>query len=74
MFEEMLEEIVQMALKRGVHFGSIQIVDSVHSLADVNTDKDQKRQGKGQGPHDPDARWGVKHKRKVKTKDGRAEE
>jgi transposase len=54
-FEEMLEEIVQMALKGGIHFGSIQIVDSVHSIADVNTDKDQKRQGKGKGPHDPDA-------------------
>jgi IS5 family transposase len=73
-FEEMLEEIVQMALKRGIHFGSIQIVDSVHSIADVNTDKDQKRQGKGKGPHDPDAQWGVKHKRKVKTEDGKGEE
>jgi IS5 family transposase len=69
-FEEMLEEIVQMALQRGIHFGTIQIVDSVHSIADVNTDKDQKRQGKGKGPHDPDAQWGVKHKRKVKTGDG----
>jgi IS5 family transposase len=56
-FEEMLEEIVQMALKQ--------------DIADVNTDKDQKRQGKGKGPHDPDARWGVKHKRKVKTEDGK---
>jgi len=73
-FEEMLEEIVQMALKRGIHFGSIQIVDSVHSIADVNTDKDQKRQGKGKGPHDADAQWGVKHKRKVKTEDGQEEE
>jgi len=44
-FEEMLEEIVQMALKQSIQFGSIQIVDSVHSIADVNTDKDQKRQG-----------------------------
>jgi IS5 family transposase len=73
-FEEMLEEIVQMALKRGIHFGSIQIVDSVHSIADVNTDKEQKRQGTGEGSHDPDAQWGEKHKRKVKTKDGREEE
>jgi len=70
-FEEMLEEIVQMALKRGIHFGSIQIVDSVHSIANVNTDKDQKRPGKGKGPHDPDAQWGVKHKRIVKTENGK---
>lgn len=27
-FEEMLEEIVQIALQSGIHFGSIQIVDS----------------------------------------------
>lgn len=69
-FEEMLAEIVQMALQGGVQFGSIQIVDSVHSVANVNTAKDKKRQGKGKGPHDPDAQWGVKHKRKVKTEEG----
>jgi transposase len=58
-FEEMLEEIVQVALRSGIQFGSIQIVDSVHSIANMNTDKDQKRQNKGQGPRDPGARWGV---------------
>jgi len=73
-FEEMLEEIVQMALRSGIQFSSIQIVDSVHSVADVNTDKDHKRQKKGKGPRDPDARWGVKHTRKVKTEDGKEEE
>jgi len=73
-FEEMLEEIVQMALERGIQFGSIQIVDSVHSVADVNTDKDRKRQGKGKGRHDPDAQWGVKHTRKVKNEAGQEEE
>ena len=73
-FEEMLEEIVQIALQQGIKFGSIQIVDSVHSIANVNTDKDQKRQGKGDGPRDPDARWGVKHKRKVKNEEGKEEE
>ena len=71
--EERLEEIVQMALESGIHFGSIQIVDSVHSIADVNTDKDQRRQKKGKGPRDADAKWGVKHKRKVKTEDGKEE-
>jgi len=70
-FEDMLDEIVQMAMQAGVQFGSIQIVDSVHSIANVNTAKDKKRQGKGKGPHDPDAQWGVKHKRKVKTEKGK---
>jgi hypothetical protein len=49
---------VQIALRSGIRFGAIQIVDSVHSIANVNTDKDQNRQGKGKGPRDPDARWG----------------
>jgi IS5 family transposase len=72
-FEELLQEIVQIALHKGIRFGAIQIVDSVHCIANVNTDKDQNRQGKGKGPRDPDARWGVKHSRKVKTEDGKEE-
>ncbi len=73
-FEDMLAEIVQMAVDSGIQFGSIQIVDSVHSIANVNTAKDQVRQKHGEEPHDPDARWGVKHKRKVKTEQGTEEE
>jgi len=70
-FEEILDEIIQIALKSGVQFGSIQIVDSVHSVANVNTAKDNSRKNKGKGAHDPDARWGAKHKRKVKTEEGK---
>lgn len=73
-FEDMLAEIVQMAVDSGIQFGSIQVVDSVHSIANVNTAKDQVRQKHGEEPHDPDARWGVKHKRKVKTEQGTEEE
>jgi len=69
-FEEMLAQIVQEAVIRGVKFGSIQIIDSVHTLANVNTDKDQTRQNKGKGPRDGDAQWGVKHKHKVKNEKG----
>jgi len=73
-FEAMLAEIVQMAVESGIHFGSIQIVDSVHSIANVNTAKDQARQKRGKEPHDPDAKWGAKHKRKFKTENGQEEE
>jgi transposase, IS5 family len=73
-FQDLLEEIVQIALRSGIRFGAIQIVDSVHSIANVNTDKDQKRQGKGKGPRDPDAGWGVKHTRKVQTEEGKKED
>lgn len=72
--QEMLEEIVRIALQSGIQYGSIQIVDSVHSIAKVNTYKDHQRQDQGKRSCDPDARWGVKHKRKVKTEDGKEEE
>jgi IS5 family transposase len=72
-FEEMLAEIVQTALRKGVQFGAIQIVDSVHSVANVNTDKDEQRQQKGKPPRDRDARWGVKHQRKVRNAQGKVE-
>lgn len=72
-FQEMLEEIVRIALEKGIQFGSIQLIDSVHSIAKVNTAKDQQRQNKGKGPKDPDARWGAKHKHKVKTENGKEE-
>jgi transposase len=38
-FEEMLKEIVGIAIQRGVQFGSIQVVDSVHTVANVNTQR-----------------------------------
>jgi IS5 family transposase len=70
-FNDMLAEIVRTALAKGIHFGSIQIVDSVHSVANVNIGKDQQRQRNGKDPHDPDAHWGVKNKRKVKDEEGK---
>jgi IS5 family transposase len=73
-FEDMLAEIVRMAVESGIQFGSIQIVDSVHSIANVNTAKDQVRKKHGEEPRDPGAKWGVKHKRKVKTENGKEEE
>jgi len=70
-FQEMLAEIIQIVLEKGVKFGSLQIIDSVHSIANVNTAKDKKQEDKGKGPRDPDAKWGVKHKRKAKTPEGK---
>jgi len=71
-FEGMLREIIIIAQEKGVEFGSIQVMDSVHTVADVNTEKDEKRQKKeGKPPRDPHARWGVKHTRRVKTQQGR---
>ena len=73
-FEELLTEIIQIALESGVQFGSIQIVDSVHSIANVNIRKDDSQQKKGKGPRDPDAKWGVKHSKKVEDEHGNSKE
>jgi len=70
-FEEMLRQIVVIAEEVGVQFGRIQVLDSVHTVADVNPQKDETRQNKeGKGPRDPSARWGVKHTRRVKNSQG----
>jgi len=59
-YERMLERIIEEAREAGITFGPIQLVDSTHSVADVNVAKDDRRQDKGQEPRDPDARWGCK--------------
>jgi IS5 family transposase len=68
---ELLEEIVRQAIEAGVVFGSIQVVDSTHTVADVNVNKDKRRQEKeGKERRDRGARWGVKGKRKVQDTEG----
>ncbi|MEA3325999.1 MAG: transposase [Chloroflexota bacterium] len=70
-FEGLLAELVQAALAAGVRFGSLQVIDSVHSIANVNTAKDERRKHEGKGPHDPDAKWGAKGKHKYKDATGK---
>ena len=72
MFEGLLAEIVQIVLTSGIQFGSLQVIDSVHSEANVNTGKDKGRKEDGKGPRDPDAEWGAKGSQKVKDKNGQA--
>jgi len=70
--ESLLAEIVRIAIDKGIEFGSVQVLDSTHSVADVNTSKDESRKKGGQGPRDPDASWGVKHSRQVRDEQGNA--
>jgi IS5 family transposase len=71
-FEVMLAEIVRLAQEKGVPFGSIQVMDSVHTVANVNVDKDQQRRKRlGQGQRDPGAGWGVKDSWPGKTAQGK---
>lgn len=57
-FEVLLAEIVQIALTSGIQFGTLQVIDSLHSEANVNTTKDKGRKDDGKEPRDPDAKWG----------------
>ena len=60
-----------MAKERGVSFGKLQIVDTVHVVADVNLEKDKARQKEGKAPRDKDATWGVKGEKVIVGKDGK---
>lgn len=60
-FEAVLQRVVAQARGHGITFGRIQVVDSVHTVADVNVEEDdQRRKGGGKPRRDPDARWGTK--------------
>jgi len=59
-FRELLEEMVRQAKAQGVVFGKLQIIDSVHSQADVNPQKEGGRRREGKPPRDPEATWKVK--------------
>jgi IS5 family transposase len=53
-FDEMLAEIMRLAQERGVPFGSIQMIDSVHTVANVNMGKDRQwRKHPDEGSRDP---------------------
>jgi IS5 family transposase len=65
-FEMASDEILRQAMAAGVKMGTIQLVDSVHTVADVDNDADRKRQQGGKPPRDPQARL-VKKGRRRKT-------
>jgi IS5 family transposase len=70
-FEMLLQEIIAIAKEQGIAFGSLQVLDSVHVIADVNVPKDEARQRTGQAARDADAAWGVKHTKKVRDQEGK---
>jgi len=65
------DALLQQAREQGLEIGHIQILDSVHTQADVNSGKDSQRQDQGQPPRDPDARVVHKGRREVVEPDGR---
>jgi len=69
-YEEMFDAIIKIAQEKGVQFGQLQIVDSVHVVADVNVGKDKQRRREGKPPRDRDAHWGSKGQKTEETGNG----
>lgn len=67
---EVFEGLLRQARGQGVEMGSLQVLDSVHTQADVNLLKDRDRQDADQPPRDPDAQVVNKGKRRVVEPDG----
>ena len=66
----LFDRLLQQARDHGLRLGGIQLLDSAHTRAAVNAEKDKEREKKGQAPRDPDARVVHKGKRKVVEADG----
>ena len=74
-YEALFNEMVRIAMEKGITFGAVQTIDSVHTIANVNLTKDKfKQKKKGKPPRDKDASWGVKKVKKVKQPDGTVKE
>ena len=70
-YEDSFDEIIIVAMKKGVKFGKLQVVDSVHTIANVNLIKDERRKKEGKLSRDADALWGGKGNKLVVGEDGK---
>ncbi len=68
-YDELFDGIIIIAQEKGVKFGKLQVVDSVHLVANVNLGKDKQRQRWGKPPRDKGATWGAKGDKIVVGKD-----
>jgi len=64
------DQVLQQAQAAGITLGKIQVVDSVHSVADVDNDADRERQEQGKPPRDPQAQLVQKGKHAVTQPNG----
>lgn len=70
-WENLFNQIILLAKDKGIIFGKLQIIDSTHSTADVNREKDKQRRKEGKSSRDPDATLKTKGEKEVYTKDGK---
>jgi len=66
----LFDDLIREAHAQGLEFGELQVLDSVHTQADVNRTKDRDRQDQGKPPRDPDARVVDKGQRQVVEANG----
>jgi transposase, IS5 family len=69
-FQAIGDSVLRQACAAGIQLGQIQVVDSVHTVADVDNDADRQRQNKGRPPRDPQAQLVKKGKRRKTSPDG----
>jgi len=69
-YERLFDSIIQQAQAAGIQFGGVQVVDAVHTVANVNNEKDRKRLEQGKPSADPDATVVTKGRRTVTEPDG----
>jgi IS5 family transposase len=70
-FEEIGDRVLRQAQQAGVKLGSIQLVDSVHTVANVDHAADRQRQEEGRAPRDRQAQLVKKGQRAQTGPDGK---
>ena len=65
------DQVIKRAVAHGVELGDLQLLDSTHTQADVNAEKEAQRRSQGEPPRDPDASVVDKGQREVVEPDGR---
>ncbi len=70
-FQAVGDSVLRQALAAGIQLGKTQVVDSVHTVANVDNDADRLRQEKGKPPRDKQAQLVKKGKRRKTGPDGK---
>jgi IS5 family transposase len=65
------DRVLRQAQAAGIRLGKIQVVDSVHTVADVDHEADRQRQAHGRPPRDKQAQLVKKGKRRRTGPDGK---
>lgn len=70
-WDKLFQKTIRIAKRKGIAFGTLQLIDSTHTTADVNEEKDKDRQKKtGKQSRDPDASHSVKKLKSVVSPKG----